>query len=219
MSVKNVLIFTVGAGIGVGGTWKYFKEKYSEYAEEEIESVKTTFKNKNKDAVKEKLNNYADDVIDGLKSKTDTKTKPKQGKRINKDPERAAKTVRKNYNEIIHTYNPEVNDLVPFRNEEELNIKDPEEPYIITSKRFVDEHSDFDKITLNYYSVDDVLIDEDGNPIDMVEEVIGSEALVSFGTSGPETDLVYVRNEKYLIDYEVIRNEKSYSVDVLGLRD
>ena len=43
-TVKNVLIFTLGGAIGSAIAWKLTKDKYAKLAQEEIDSVKETYK-------------------------------------------------------------------------------------------------------------------------------------------------------------------------------
>ena len=64
--------------------------------------------------------------------------------------------------------------------------------------------------TLIYYA-DNVLTDEDDNPITSLEmeEMIGIDALDHFGEY--EDDSVYVRDENNEIDYEILRSEKMFS--------
>lgn len=87
------------------------------------------------------------------------------------------------------------------------------EPEVITSQSFVDEYPDHQKLTLNYYAGDDILVDEDDNPIDHVEIVVGYDSLNQFGTMGTEEDVVYVRNMKFEIDYEIIRLDENYHIE------
>ena len=41
--IKGVLIFSLGAAVGVAASWKYFKTKYEQIAHDEIEDVKEVF--------------------------------------------------------------------------------------------------------------------------------------------------------------------------------
>ena len=60
---KGVLIFSAGAAIGSVVTWKLLKTKYEQYAQEEIDSVKEVFKNRQPiPVVKEEKNSYAQTV-------------------------------------------------------------------------------------------------------------------------------------------------------------
>ena len=45
-TVKNALIFVVGAAIGSVTTWYFVKDKYKKIADEEIESVKEYYSNR-----------------------------------------------------------------------------------------------------------------------------------------------------------------------------
>lgn len=143
--------------------------------------------------------------------------------------------VRTMYNKIAKTYNPD--QQTPLRQdeldeeqgefEEETDyssaqvdvLKTADRPYVISARQFVDENQDYEKITLNYFDKDDVLMDEDREQIDMVEDVIGEGSLSKFGSKGGPSNLVYVRNEKLEIDYEVIKQHLSYAVDEMGFRD
>ena len=59
--IKNTFIFVLGAAVGVAATWQYFKKKYEQIAQEEIDSVKEVFSRDRKavrtenEAISEKL--------------------------------------------------------------------------------------------------------------------------------------------------------------------
>lgn len=79
--------------------------------------------------------------------------------------------------------------------------------YVISPEEF-DELEDYDTHSLTYYS-DGVLTDEQDNPIDDIDEVVGLESLETFGMY--ETDAVYVRNERLKTDYEILLDMRPYS--------
>lgn len=86
--------------------------------------------------------------------------------------------------------------------------KDPtnkKPPYIITGLQ-LGELEDYTVVTLMYYR-DKVLADEDGNVIKNFKEVVGPNALNSFG----DEDAVYVRDDNLKIDYEILLDERSFS--------
>lgn len=99
--------------------------------------------------------------------------------------------------------------------EEEIMNQSPERyidgPEIITVQSFVNEYPEHEKLTLNYYTIDNVLVDEDDCPVEDIELVVGRDALNSFGIFGAEENLVYVRNIAFGIDYEVIKLEERYA--------
>lgn len=69
----------------------------------------------------------------------------------------------------------------------------------------------YETVTLNYYD-DDVVTDEHDVPIDHPEQILGEDALVSFGEMSEDADVVYVRNEPKRAMYEVVRTNKNYQV-------
>ena len=69
-------------------------------------------------------------------------------------------------------------------------------------------------MTLLYYK-DHVLTDEDNNIIEDIDDVIGFDSLTRFGEF--EDDTVYVRNDKYRVDYEVINDPERTFSDVFNV--
>jgi len=84
-----------------------------------------------------------------------------------------------------------------------------EHPYTISPEDFVNDHRDFDKITLMYYS-DGVLIEEMSRElITDIDATVGYDSLQKFGEF--EEDVVYVRNERISTDFEIIQNEVAFT--------
>ena len=67
------------------------------------------------------------------------------------------------------------------------------------------EGEHYAKITLTYYPKQQVLLDEDKEPIDDVEAYVGWRALNRFGDQSGNADVVYVRNRRMETDFEVER--------------
>ena len=59
-----------------------------------------------------------------------------------------------------------------------------------------------------FYFADNILTDDDYNPIYNVKDVIGKDCLTTFGRY--EDDAVYVHDEKLDIDYEILRDLRTY---------
>lgn len=72
-----------------------------------------------------------------------------------------------------------------------------------------DEGDDYAKITLTYYPKQQVLLDEDKEPIDDVEAYVGWRALNRFGDGSGNADVVYVRNRRMETDFEVERETEA----------
>lgn len=92
-----------------------------------------------------------------------------------------------------------------------VDFAHPKPPYIIDEDEFAEDII-FEKVTITYYEGDDTLCDTDES-IMKIEDIIGREAL----DEGFIDDILYVRNEKLGIDYEVVREQGAYSEIVLGL--
>ena len=186
--MKNLLYFVTGAAIGSVVTWKLIEKKYKDLADEEIESVKETFKNRKQIKINDK--ETSEKFI----------TKYKDSKDKIEDIVSNEKYDVENEEEIDDecNYTIDVNEGVEFVN-----------PHIITPEEF-GEYNEYKIKTLIYYA-DNVLTDEDDNPITSLEmeEMIGVDSLDHFGEY--EDDSVYVRDENNEIDYEILRSEKMFS--------
>lgn len=91
--------------------------------------------------------------------------------------------------------------------EKEMEKKMANMPYVITPDEF-GELPDYDTVTLTYYA-DEVLADDMEELVDDIEETVGAVALNRFGEY--EDDAVYVRNDVRKVDYEILRDERTYA--------
>lgn len=126
--------------------------------------------------------------------------------------------------DLEESYSTDINEItvgeetVQVR-ETEYGVEEVGEPYIISMDSYEYEYEDFAKEDLVYFEDDQVLVDEKDVIISNVEEIIGSEALSSFGEGSDDEDVVYIRNLRLSIDYRVVREHTSYKENVLGLSD
>lgn len=88
-------------------------------------------------------------------------------------------------------------------------------PYIISNEMFEDSELQYNQNTLTYYQGDRVLVDEKDQPIP-IKSVVG-ESNLKFGSASGDLNLVYIRNEKLEVDFEILRSYGSYSEEVLGV--
>lgn len=94
--------------------------------------------------------------------------------------------------------------------------QDPNLPHIIGREDFMHAEVGYHQTTLTYFTVDDVLVDEEDAPITEVEKLVGVDNLTRFGHMSDDPKVVYIRNPYVGADFEVIKSESSYSRDVLG---
>ena len=172
----SAIIFCGGVFIGGFLTWDFFKTKYEKLADEEIASVKETFKHREPRPDK----NYK--VEEALKGNDA-------------------------YINIIDSNSYRNYSNTAIETEKKGGTADMElkQPYVITPEQYED-NVDYTKVSLTWYN-DEVLEDDWGNVLDP-DDVIGSDALKTFGQY--EKDSVFVRDDDEQIDYEVLLDTRSY---------
>ncbi len=93
----------------------------------------------------------------------------------------------------------------------ERNQGDKARPKIIRADEF-DEYEFHDKVTLYYYTEDNILTTEDEEIVDDVEAYIG-DALTKYGFKDNDEKVIYVRNINRGTDYEVAKVFGSFEED------
>ena len=118
-------------------------------------------------------------------------------------------------------YQEKIIDLQYSREEEKQDalqtVRTEDTPYVISVAEYHDEFDEHDKTVLRYYEGDNILAGEDDVVIHNEEDVVSTLALTKFGERSQDRDIVYVRNEKLGVDFEISRNKKSYTEAVLGM--
>ncbi len=79
-------------------------------------------------------------------------------------------------------------------------------PYVI-SPNALGEIESYEIISLTYYA-DGVLTDDNDDPIDDIEDIVGVDSLKHFGEY--EDDSVFVRNDRLKCDFEVLLDQRTY---------
>lgn len=194
-SVKNLFIFASGLTIGSLVTWKLIKTKYEQYAQEEIDSVKEVYAKRHNDT-------NEDDRPETESFDENARAKADEAKEKPSIVEYASK---------LHGYG--------YTNYSELSSQKEEddermyEPCVIPPEEF-GACEDYDQLSLTYFS-DGVLADENDEPIDNVDELVGLDSLNHFGEF--EDDSVFVRNDRLKADIEILLDLRNYS-DVVKTR-
>ena len=103
-----------------------------------------------------------------------------------------------------------------FDYEEELKHRGEIDPFIVSHDEFMEAESGNSQITLTYYEGDGVLTDEADKPIPDVDETVGEDNLQRFGYGSKDSKIVYIRNPRLDIDFEVVQSQGKYTEEVLG---
>lgn len=188
--VTGLFIFALGASIGSLVTYKVVSSKYKQIAQEEIDSVKEVFLNR----IREELTNS------NVESKGTVEKQESKAKKAKDKPniiEYATILKDMNYSSFSNDDDEEM------EAEEYMN----NEPYVIAPEE-LGEVDNYEVISLTYYS-DEVLTDDNDDIIEDVEDVVGTDALSSFGDY--EDDSVFVRNDRLQCDFEILADERAYA--------
>lgn len=115
------------------------------------------------------------------------------------------------YNDGVLPPEPQSETVIEEVDETPELIDTGDEPVIgiITMADFANSQYEYEQVTLSYYE-DDVVTDEQDNPIPDPEKFLGEEALVSFGQGGNDENVVYVRNHDRKTEYEIIHARCPY---------
>ena len=150
--VAFIIGSVVGVGIGVAGTYSYFKDKYEKLAEEDFNSRRVFDEDKKEESVEPIVEKTAD---------SRTVDKPSIA-------EYAAILQKEGY--------VNYSDMQDKKQKQEIAV---DRPYVIQPSDF-GEFDDYEKISLTY-TADGVLLDDMNEIVDDIEETVGEDSLEHFG--------------------------------------
>lgn len=179
---KGLCIFAAGALAGAAVAARVVREKYQQEAEEEIAEMRDYYRELRKNA-----------------------KSPDEDKMIEEEKEENTKN---EYDEIVKGYTnyTQYNDTETKENKkEEKEERTNYEPFIIDVEEFGEDPT-YDTATLTYYK-DKVLTNDLDDVIDY--SVAGEENLKIFDEH-PDCKAIYVRDDIYMVDYEIIRDPYQY---------
>lgn len=181
--MKQIIAFVLGATAGSLITWKLLEQKYKQIADEEIESVREYYKNRDKTFER----------LDSTDSVTYRSTKGDAG---------VIEEEKTNYNKLVTDLEYASDDATIIVDHGEESIA----PFVISPEEF-GEMQGYDTKSWTLYA-DLVLADENDEIVVDPENIIG-DGLEHFGEY--EDDSVYVRNDNIECDYEILKHTKTFS--------
>lgn len=95
--------------------------------------------------------------------------------------------------------------------------RNPDYPYVIPIGEWMDGAMGYRQVTVTFWQGDNTLADERDQVIQDVEGTVGTKNMDRFGQDSEDENMVFIRNEKERIDYEVIQDLRSYNEVVLEL--
>jgi len=211
MRLNSVIIFTFGVAAGGLAATLFWREKYRQKYKKEAEE-----KNASMLEYVNRLRESEGKKAQTQYSEASETNEPTETENVNR---RNNPRVRVNYSDIYSQMNKAEEKLAeceyPKEDEEtgdERQVKEQkmkndkyEKPRIIKALEFENQYTWFDKVTLLYYTEDQVLVTADDNePVDDVERLIG-DALDKYGFRNNDEKVIYVRNFSRGTDYEIAK--------------
>ena len=149
--LSYLLVFAAGALIGSAATWYFVKDKYEKLAQEEIDSVKETFKK-----------SYEDQEV-------------KHEEEIHKVENKYYNALAQDYN-----YEKKSRPEAILEEDEEEEVRKMDEPYVIKPYEFGD-YIDYEQISLLYFADGVLADEDTLDVIDDADETVGEYFADHFG--------------------------------------
>ena len=185
--MKGLLIFAAGLAVGAVAGAVIVKNKVLADAKAEIEEVREYYR-----SARGKVNRENVEETEEVKE-VEKKEYELKDIQVKDEP----KTGLTNYSQITKMY----------MSKDEFQSPMYDDPFVIDPSEF-GENPEYDTETLTYFA-DGVLVDDVDDVIEEPDIVVGLENLKVFEEFGATT--VYVRNDIYKTDYEIIRDDWNYS--------
>lgn len=203
--MKGLLIFAAGLAVGAVAGAVIVKNKVLADAKAEIEEVREYYREsrgvKEVEEVKEKVEETIDRIQDLIEEHVEevkeVEKKEYELKDIQIKDEPKTEKERTNYSQITKMY----------MSKDEYQTPMYDDPFVIDPSEF-GENPEYDTETLTYFA-DGVLVDDVDDVIEEPDIVVGLENLKIFEEFGAA--YIYVRNDIYKTDYEIIRDDWNYS--------
>lgn len=219
--------FVLGAGVGGFIAWKIAvkrtETRYEQIMAEEMDAARRFYKRLAKEgpfetpesAVKELVPEAAADAIKTYQGKEQKVPYNRPDDIAEAVEERVEVTEKVTIERNVFDAVEETRDW-DYQEEIKRREANPDEPYVISFEEFNENEPGHEQITLAYYAEDDTLADEKDQPVDNTDYLVGDDNLLRFGAGSHDRKVVYIRNERIDVDFEVVRSGGSYKKEVLG---
>lgn len=208
---KDVLLGLASAvsfSAGAASSYIFTKKKFEAFADQEIAEYKAGYKELNDRAREIALENEKQKIDlseyqNRLEDLDYTQIEEKVTPTAEKEEPVKAKTTRRRPSS-------------QWDQEAEEAERTRDKPYIISADEYFAGEEGYQQATLTYFEEDDVLGDTHDTHISNIEEIVGSDNL-RFGHGSGEENIVYIRNDRLDMDYEVVLEKGSFAETVHGI--
>ena len=99
----------------------------------------------------------------------------------------------------------------------EVAQRSDDRPYILHQDEFRNSDTGFKQVVYTWYDRDNVLTDEDEDPIANPDDIVGMENLTKFGHGADDVRALFVRNVTMRTEFEICFVDASFEEEVEGL--
>lgn len=215
-------VAVVAAGVGGFFAYKFAKRRLAKQFDaklaEELEKTERFYAVRNKEGVFETPEGAVEALHPGARPVAPvTEMKPRQHTAVpyhtmsgggdrddaTEHPSVAQRIIERNVFDTVQT-NPQGWDI-----NAEIVAREaaPDEPYVISTDEWAKNEGQYEQVQLTYFQGSGDLVDNGGVEINNEEQVIGVDNLTRFGHGSGDNNIVYIRNERLGMDFEIIRTE------------
>lgn len=244
LGLVSAVSFASGAGLSYLVMRDRLKKKYEEIANEEVAEAKEFYKHEfykndnsklsesNEDAPSEEFvpqkemspedivaKKYPDELLNktNYSSISGAVSKNEDGD-VEVEVDGAKVKVEADAPVVINVFEEAYKQMGEFDYESEIAKRSADMPYIITEDEYMNCEMDFEQYALTFFGEDGVLVDDQDNIVDDVDRVVGNDNLERFGHGSKDKNMVYIRNERLEVEYEVLYSNKSFSEGMFGIK-
>ena len=213
MKNRDIVIGGTFLGLVVGAVAGYFtakyklEEKYAAFASDEIAQAKVYLGELYKDRIKT--------PADALKEVEESPPADDETLR------RVIKGLRYAPPGVVVQEVPKIVNIFDGRDDSDSDFheEEPEDgsPHVISLAEYTAGEKNYTQVSLTYYAADEVLVEDGDIPVENHDMLVGIANLDKFGHRSRDPKVVYVRNDKLQIDYEICKSEGSFAEEVHGI--
>lgn len=212
---KSISLVAGGIGIGlvvgfvIGYRWNRAKIRAEAFreSEKEVEQIRELYRNETA-ALKARQKPHLEEVIEdrGYSDRQEEPERPTRPPVPAGPPPESTMKLETGKDKDLHWEYPQ-----------ELANRSPDRPYIIHQDEYDQPDSDYKTEVLTWWSGDDVLTGEDEQPMLNADDIVGLEHMSRFGHGTDDFNVLFIRNDRLKMEYEVCRMTTSYEEEIQGL--
>lgn len=212
--LKVLAAFGIGSVLGSAVTYVLSKKNFQEELEREIQDVKDNYRILRKEDYESPTDYLEKTRPDSVKDDILAEVEVNQIVAYAKASDELKDAIV-NYNAFSRDEVPDKELLPEDANEllykNLLETRTDDIPFLISVSEFFDEMREYKKLSITYFEGDNIVCYEDDSVMLDPEQSFGLINLSRFGVMSDSEHIVYVRNPRISVDYEIVRDDGKYA--------